>query len=66
MCTVMGQAYGTLSIGLTYVKLDARGDMFVQFLLTLIRSLVGQRWSMFDVDHEKERSIAHKKFNITD
>jgi len=62
----MGQTHGALSRGLSYVNLDVRGDVFVQFLLTLIRSLIGRRWSMFDVDREKERSTAHKKFNITD
>jgi len=62
----MGQARDAFSTGLSYVNLDVRGGVFVQlFLLTLIRDLIGRRWSMFDVDREKERSIAHKKFNIT-
>jgi len=47
------------------VTLDVRGDVFVRFLLTLIRSLIGRRWSMFDWYRPwKKRSIAHKKFNI--
>ena len=66
MCTAMGQVRGALSRGLSWVNLDVRGDVFVQFLLTLIRSLIGRWWSVFDVNREKERSTAHKMFNITD
>jgi len=40
MCTAMEQMRGALSRGLSYINLD---------ILTLIRSLIVRRWSMFDV-----------------
>jgi len=36
LCTATRQVLGALSRALSYVNLDVRGDVFVQFLLTLI------------------------------
>jgi len=67
MCTATGQARGALSRGLSYVNLAGRQRWRVcSILCWRWFALIGRRWSMFDVNREEERSIAHKTFNITD